>query len=140
MTNLTTNFYYAYVLVSLKTGTLYAGSTDNLKTRFSQHQKGQVKSTKHKRPLVLIYYEAIPDKKRALERERYFKTSWGKRFIKKQLSYLNSLIDSKGSQSETFNRTTLVAKLINCGALTQEQILDVMNQGAVYFGPSTGSP
>ncbi len=78
--------WYAYVLQSEKDKNLYAGSTGDLKRRFQEHNRGLVNSTKHRRPLKLVYYEAILSKKRAQERERYFKTSWGKRFLKKQLS------------------------------------------------------
>ena len=77
--------WYTYVLRSKKGGELYVGSTNDLERRKRQHNSGAVKSTKHRRPLVLVYYEAIPSKKRAEERERYFKTSWGKRFIRKQI-------------------------------------------------------
>lgn len=78
--------WYAYILQSQKDREFYAGSTGDLKNRFKQHLQGFVTSTKHRRPLKLVYYEAMLNKKRAEERERYFKTSWGKRFIKKQLS------------------------------------------------------
>jgi len=71
-----------YVLKSKKDDKLYTGSTNNLKER----KKQQVNSTKNRRPLILVYYEAIPTKLRALQREEYFKTAWGKRFIKKQIS------------------------------------------------------
>ena len=78
--------WFTYVLRSKKDSKLYIGSTDDLKRRTKQHDNGQVRSTKHRRPFELVYYEAIPTKRRALEREHYFKTTWGKHFIKKQIS------------------------------------------------------
>ncbi len=51
-------FYFVYILKSLKDGKNYAGYTKNLKLRFEQHQNGEVKSTKYRRPLKLIYFEA----------------------------------------------------------------------------------
>jgi putative endonuclease len=81
--------YYTYVLQSEKDGNFYSGFTKNLKLRFDQHSKGQVESTKDRRPLKLIYYEACLKEKDALRRERYFKTYNGKRFLHKRLkSYL----------------------------------------------------
>ena len=81
--------YYTYVLQSLKDGKFYAGYTKDLKKRFEQHTKGQVTSTKDRRPLKLVYYEACCDKDDALKREKYFKTYHGKMYIKKRLkSYL----------------------------------------------------
>ncbi len=81
--------FYTYVLISKKDGKLYTGYTQNLKVRFEQHNKGNVESTKERRPLELIYYEACLDKKDAIHREKYLKTYHGKAFIKKRLkSYL----------------------------------------------------
>lgn len=65
-------FYYTYVLRSLKDKNNYCGSTDNLERRLKEHAKGETTSTKYRRPLKLIYYEAIPSEKRAREREKYF--------------------------------------------------------------------
>ncbi len=81
--------YYTYVLQSEKDGNFYSGFTKNLKLRFDQHSKGQVESTRDRRPLKLIYYEACLKEEDALIRERYFKTYNGKRFLHKRLkSYL----------------------------------------------------
>ncbi|NOU62352.1 GIY-YIG nuclease family protein [Marinifilum caeruleilacunae] len=77
--------YYTYVLFSQKDKKLYVGYTKNLKLRFEQHQKGEVKSTKHRLPLVLIYYEACLCQKDALKREKYLKTYYGKLFLHKRL-------------------------------------------------------
>ena len=68
---------------------LYTGYTNNLKLRFKQHQKGAVKSTKGRRPLILVYYEACLNQKDATHREKYLKTYHGKMFLKNRLkSYL----------------------------------------------------
>ncbi|MFC1841430.1 GIY-YIG nuclease family protein, partial [Thermodesulfobacteriota bacterium] len=50
--------YYTYVLHSELDGNFYVGYTKDLKLRFEQHNKGKVESTKDRRPLKLIYYEA----------------------------------------------------------------------------------
>ena len=81
--------YYTYVLQSLKDGKLYVGFTKDLKLRFEQHNKGLVESTKSRRPLNLIYYEACLNKDDATRREKYLKTYHGKMFLKRRLkSYL----------------------------------------------------
>jgi putative endonuclease len=81
--------YYTYILRSLKDNRFYTGFTRDLKQRFEQHQKGRVDSTKDRRPLELIYYEACLDQKDATKREKYLKTYNGKMFLKKRLkSYL----------------------------------------------------
>ena len=81
--------YYTYVLMSEKDHKLYIGYTKNLKLRFEQHQKGLVDSTKNRRPLKLIYYEACLNQQDATHREKYFKIYHGAMFLKKRLkSYL----------------------------------------------------
>ncbi len=78
-------FYFVYILLSLKDWKFYIGFTSNLKSRFLKHQKGRVKSTKNRKPLKLIFYEAYLNKKDAIRRERYFKTSKGKTTLRQML-------------------------------------------------------
>jgi putative endonuclease len=81
--------FYTYVLRSEKDDNFYVGFTKNLKLRFEQHNKGMVNSTKNRRPLHLIYYEACMNQEDATRREKYFKTYNGRIFIKRRLkSYL----------------------------------------------------
>jgi putative endonuclease len=80
-------FYFVYILRSLRDGKNYAGYTKNLELRFEQHLSGEVDSTKHRRPLALIYFEACLNQQDALKRERYFKTHYGKMFIKNRLAH-----------------------------------------------------
>ncbi|MFB6320232.1 GIY-YIG nuclease family protein [Saccharicrinis sp. FJH54] len=79
------DFFYTYVLRSEKDGQNYAGYTKDLKLKFEQHQKGMVTSTKERRPLKLIYFEACLSQADALRREKYFKTHYGRMFIKNRL-------------------------------------------------------
>jgi putative endonuclease len=78
-------FYYTYILQSEKDGKNYAGYTQDLNLRFEQHNNGEVESTKYRRPLNLIYFEACLNQKDALKREKYFKTHYGKMFLKNRL-------------------------------------------------------
>ena len=81
--------HYTYVLHSLKDNKFYIGYTENLKRRFAEHEKGFVESTKHRRPLKLIYYEACLNRSDATHREKYFKTHHGKMYLgKRPKSYL----------------------------------------------------
>ena len=78
-------YYYIYVLRSLKDGQNYTGYTKNLKLRFEQHCNGEVESTKNRRPLVLIYFEGCLNQQDATHREKYLKTYLGKMFLKNRL-------------------------------------------------------
>ena len=78
-------FYFTYVLASKLDGNLYVGFTNDLKARINRHNKGEVHATKNRRPLELIYYEACKNKENAIKREKYFKTGFGRRFLKERI-------------------------------------------------------
>jgi len=77
--------YYTYILRSLIDNKLYSGYTDNLKRRFQDHNSGKVESTKHRKPFILIYYEAYLHQQDATSREKFFKTQWGRNYLKRVL-------------------------------------------------------
>ena len=86
-------FYYTYVLLSKNDGNFYTGYSSDLKRRIEEHKKGKADSTKNRRPLELIYYEACLSQQDAIKREKYLKTFHGKAFIRKRTeSYLSSEI------------------------------------------------
>ena len=77
--------YYTYVLQSSKDSNFYVGFTQDLKQRFEEHKNGRVDSTKNRRPLKLIYYEACIDRNDATTREKHLKTHYGRMYLKKRL-------------------------------------------------------
>ena len=79
--------YYVYVLKSEKDGNFYIGYTSDLRDRVDMHSKGRVQSTKLRRPLRLVYYEACLQQEDALHRERYLKTTYGHRYIRNRLRH-----------------------------------------------------
>jgi len=74
--------HYVYVLQSVVDGRFYTGCTGDLRKRFQQHIDGEVPATHQRTPLKLIYYEACLDEKDAFRREKYLKTTYGKRYIR----------------------------------------------------------
>ena len=79
-----TKMYYVYIL-RMKNGQLYTGFTSDLKRRMKEHEYGKVKSTKLRRPLKLIHYEAYILESDARRRENFLKTSEGKKLLHKQI-------------------------------------------------------
>ncbi|OGK20295.1 excinuclease ABC subunit C [Candidatus Roizmanbacteria bacterium RIFCSPHIGHO2_02_FULL_37_13b] len=77
--------YYTYVLESLKDKSLYKGYTDNLKRRLQEHNHREVDSTKYKIPWKVIYYEAYLNQQDATSREKFFKTQWGRNYLRRIL-------------------------------------------------------
>ena len=81
--------FFTYVLISKVDNRMYTGYTKDLKLRLEQHQKGLEDSTKDRRPLKLVYYEACLNQQDATHREKYLKTYLGKMFLRNRLkSYL----------------------------------------------------
>ena len=74
-------FHYVYVLESLKDGKRYIGYTKDLKKRLMEHSKGLNFSTSFRRPFKLIYFEGCLNEKDAKRREKYLKTTQGRRFL-----------------------------------------------------------
>ena len=77
--------YYVYILKSLVDGGLYIGCTGDLENWIRSHADESVKSTKKRLPIELIYYEACSHKDDAFRREKYLKTTYGRRYIKHRL-------------------------------------------------------
>ncbi|PID32412.1 excinuclease ABC subunit C [Candidatus Saccharibacteria bacterium] len=68
--------HYVYVLVSKRYRRWhYYGCTSDLKRRIDEHVAGTVRSTRHYRPLHLLYYEAYISSDLAKQRERQLKSS-----------------------------------------------------------------
>lgn len=65
--------YYVYVLQSKVDGSLYVGYSNDLKRRLVEHNTGANRSTKHKAPFQLVYYEAYRNRADAKFRESQLK-------------------------------------------------------------------
>ncbi len=79
------DYHYVYVLRSLKDEYFYTGYTANLENRVIEHNKGKVKSTRYRKPFELVYFEASRNQDDALHREKYLKSTYGKRYIRNRL-------------------------------------------------------
>ena len=75
--------YYVYYL-QMNNKQIYTGSTNDLVKRISDHTRGNVTTTSKYLPVILIGYEAYSLKSDAQRRERYLKTTEGKRLFRQQ--------------------------------------------------------
>src|SRR3990167_1152598 len=91
-------FFYIYVLESLKDGNRYIGYTADFKKRVKEHEDGKNFSTKFRVPFRLIYFEGCLDQSDAKRRERYLKTTQGRRFLGSVLD-VSRLIDPNNLQN-----------------------------------------
>lgn len=86
MGRLEPNMFYVYLLRSTtKPDQLYVGYTKDLEKRLKKHNAGEVKSTKPYRPWNLVYYEAFISDEDAKQREKYLKTTKGRRTLRLML-------------------------------------------------------
>ncbi len=75
--------FYTYLLEN-ENGELYAGFTTDLRKRVVKHNQGSNFSTKN-HSWRCIYYEACMNEEDARRRERYFKTTDGRRALRTRL-------------------------------------------------------
>ncbi len=75
--------YYVYILISVQTAHTYIGSSANPDQRLIAHNAGRGGWTKQHRPWVRIHLEEYPDRQTAEKRERYLKSGWGRKWLKK---------------------------------------------------------
>ena len=60
---------YVYLLRSVRDGKFYTGWTTDVQRRLTQHNSGQVRSTRFRRPLTLLHAEMFPSIQDAKQRE-----------------------------------------------------------------------
>ncbi len=74
--------YYVYVLKSVNYSKSYVGISKNPEKRLNLHNKGNYFYTKRYRPWEIIYVEKYQSMRLARKREKYFKSSSGRNFLK----------------------------------------------------------
>ena len=72
--------YYVYILQSQKDLNYYTGLAKDLERRLQEHNSGQTKATKSRRPFKIVYTEKFETLEQAREREKFFKTGSGREF------------------------------------------------------------
>ncbi|MFA5029835.1 MAG: GIY-YIG nuclease family protein [Patescibacteria group bacterium] len=77
--------FFVYILKSQYDKKLYIGYTSDLRRRFMEHASGKVESTRNRRPLEIIYYEAFKYEKDARNQELFYKTGQGRRVLKTRI-------------------------------------------------------
>jgi len=78
--------FYAYVLKSENHDYFYKGHCQDLEKRLAQHNSGMTISIRPYIPFEIVYFEEFESESEAILREKYFKTSSGRKFLKKMLT------------------------------------------------------
>lgn len=79
--------FYVYILKSKIKGAYYIGSCENISVRFSQHNKGLVKSTRRYLPWELVYKESFDTLNKARKRELQIKSWKSRRAIERMIEF-----------------------------------------------------
>jgi putative endonuclease len=74
---------YVYFLL-LSNNDIYKGSTRELKRRLKEHDGGKVESTRYYRPVRLLGFESYAQPSDARRREKFLKTTEGRRLLRQQ--------------------------------------------------------
>ena len=77
---------YVYILKSLKDNRYYIGSTNNLKRRLDEHNRGQTKSTKNRAPFKIMYQEECDSISIAKRKEKIIKSYKGGNAFKRLIN------------------------------------------------------
>ncbi|WP_026897499.1 GIY-YIG nuclease family protein [Daejeonella oryzae] len=78
--------FFTYVAKSLIREFYYKGHCANLELRLQEHNEGKTKSNKCYAPFKIVYFEEFNTRLEAIDREKYFKTSAGRKFIKAKIT------------------------------------------------------
>jgi putative endonuclease len=70
--------WFVYILRSDKGGKRYFGCTADVAERLARHNRGEVPSTRNRRPFSLLHVESFPTRAEAFAREKFLK-SWAGR-------------------------------------------------------------
>lgn len=76
--------YFVYAILC-ENGDIYIGQTDNIQHRWDKHLRGTaaIHTKKHK-PKQLIHYETYGSSKEAVDREKWLKTGFGRKWLKRE--------------------------------------------------------
>jgi putative endonuclease len=79
--------FFVYILKSKINGAYYIGSCEDISIRFSQHNKGLVKSTKRYLPWDLVYREGFNMLTKARKRELQIKSWKSRRAVERIITF-----------------------------------------------------
>ena len=92
--------FTVYVIESLNFDFRYVGFTSSLTRRLHDHNRGYNKSTKHYKPFNLIYTESCETSTIARKREKFFKSTRGRNFLREYLENEKACTDEVGVNTD----------------------------------------
>jgi len=74
--------HYVYILLNEAKTRTYTGVADDVNKRLALHNAGRVKASRPYRPYNIIHTESFETLKEARQREKFYKSTTGRRKIK----------------------------------------------------------
>jgi putative endonuclease len=81
--------HYVYILLNEAKTRTYTGVADDVNKRLALHNAGRVKASRPYRPYNIIHTEAFETPKEARQKEKFYKSTTGRRRIKEMFFKLN---------------------------------------------------
>lgn len=75
--------HFVYILKSLSADKSYVGISGDVERRLTEHNSGKSYYTKRHLPWVVVYTEKFDSVREAREKEKWLKTTPGRRFLNK---------------------------------------------------------
>lgn len=75
--------YYVYILLNETKTRTYTGVAKDVSKRLVEHNAGKVKSSRPHRPYKIIHTEAFATLRKARQKEKFYKSTTGRRMLKK---------------------------------------------------------
>ena len=82
--------YYTYILYSSKYLKTYVGITENVERRLEEHNSKKSNYTSKFVPWEVVHFETFDNREEARKREKYLKSSGGRRWMKDNINWPHS--------------------------------------------------
>ena len=77
--------YYVYILINLDRNKTYTGVTQDIQRRLKEHNQGKMAFSRKFAPYNILYMEKFATSSEAYTKERFYKSTSGRRNIKNML-------------------------------------------------------
>jgi len=92
--------YYVYILLNEPKTRTYTGVAKDVDKRLAEHNSGKVKSSCSYRPYKIIRTESFATLSEARQKEKFYKTTTGRRKLKEIFFALQKRSEEKGESRE----------------------------------------
>lgn len=124
--------FFTYV-IRCDNESLYIGQTDDLERRWNQHINGEGADwTKAHIPIEIVHYEVYSTREEAVEREKWLKTGFGRKWIKREIAAKrNKVFPFENVPERASHLVSELETLIN-GMLNKNTLLDLLRHFIVF--------